>query len=115
MALLRHRNTPVSGLSSSPEQLLMSRMLRDKLPVAHNDLKRKLLSGAQKQLHARQALQKHHYDQHAKSLPTLNTRDMVRIRRGRLLEPAVVTQSSLLGRPAWSCNTVESCDATGIT
>ena len=40
MALLRYSNTPLSGLSIFLAQLLISRMLRDKLPVTHNHPKK---------------------------------------------------------------------------
>ena len=34
LALLKYHNTPISGLSYSPSQLLMSRMLRNKMPTS---------------------------------------------------------------------------------
>ena len=34
LTLLEYRNTPISGLSYSPSQLLMSRMLRDKMSTS---------------------------------------------------------------------------------
>ena len=43
-ALLQYRNTPVSRLSHSPTQLLMSRRLRDKLPMVNNTLQPKICS-----------------------------------------------------------------------
>ena len=99
IALLRYRNTPVSGMDSSPAQLLQSRMLRDKLPITHNHLKPRLVSGALQQLKARQASQKYYHDRRAKDLPALNKGDVVRIRRGRTWETAIVTESSLPGLP----------------
>ena len=46
IALLECRNTPVSGLRESPAQLLMSRMLKSKLPSTVSLLKPQLVHNA---------------------------------------------------------------------
>ena len=58
LALLAYRNTPISGLDYSPAQLLMSRMLKDKLPTPTSLLSPKLTQGVHKRLLARQQRQK---------------------------------------------------------
>ena len=57
IALLQYRNTPVSGFSYSLVQLLMSRRLRDKLPMVNITLQQKIVKP--QQLGARQARQKY--------------------------------------------------------
>ena len=42
ISLLEYRNTPVSGMQESPAQLLMSRMLKSKLPTAASLLQPKV-------------------------------------------------------------------------
>jgi hypothetical protein len=48
--LWAYRNTPVLGLNVSPAQLLMSRRLREKLPVIHDLLKPKVQTDAYEQV-----------------------------------------------------------------
>lgn len=97
IALLEYRNTPVCGMTSSPAQLLMSRMLRDKLPATGKQLE-PTVPQAQKELKARQDRQKHYFDHGTKELPPLNAGDSVRIRREKTWEPAVLTKA-LTDRP----------------
>ena len=52
--LLHYRNTPVSGMAYSHAQLLMSRNLRDSLPVAEEVLRPKFVEGAHQSLLKRQ-------------------------------------------------------------
>ena len=68
IALLEYRNTPVTGLAYSPAELLMSRKLKDNLPVAGTLLQPKVVANAQQQWALRQAQQKHYYDRGARSL-----------------------------------------------
>lgn len=95
ITLLEYRNTPVCGITSSPAQLLMSRMLRDKLPATGKLLEPTV---TQKKLKARQERHKHYFDHGTKELPPLNAGDSVRIRRGKTWEPAVLTKA-LTDRP----------------
>jgi len=69
LALLEYHNTPTLGLEYSPAQLLMSRMLKDKLPTPTSLLLPKLVQGAHKSLSARQ--QKKYHDRVIKVLPPL--------------------------------------------
>ena len=79
IALLEYRNTPVSGLEYSPAQLLMSRMLRDKLPTTANLLKPKVASSAYTKLRARQLKQKDYFDRGTRPLSKLSMGDSVRV------------------------------------
>lgn len=54
VALLEYRNTPVAGLKYSPAQLLVSRMLKDKVPVTSEVLVPKVAEYAYRALQARQ-------------------------------------------------------------
>ena len=93
LALLEYRNTPVAGLKYSPAQLLMSRMLKDKIPVTSELLAPKVAEDAYRALKARQRKQKAYYDRGTKPLSKLNVSDSVRVRLGRRdWTPAVVTQ-----------------------
>ena len=93
LALLEYRSTPVAGLKYSPAQLLMSRMLKDKIPVTSELLAPKVAEDAYPALKARQRKQKAYYDRRTKPLSKLNVGDSVRVRLGRRdWTPAVVTQ-----------------------
>lgn len=79
IALLQYRNAPIADLNVSPSQLLMSRVLRTKLPVSSEVLYPMVVDGRQ-QLQARQDRQKRYYDRSTKGLPALNPGDVVRVR-----------------------------------
>ena len=92
LALLEYRNTPISGLEYSPAQLLMSRMLKDKLPAPTSLLLPKLVQGAHKSLSARQQRQKKYHDRGTKALSPLQIGAPVRIQQGRTWTPAIVLE-----------------------
>ena len=93
LALLEYRYTPVAGLKCSPAQLLLSRMLKDKIPVTSELLAPKVAEDAYRALKARQRKQKAYYDRGTKPLSKLNVGDSVTVRLGRRdWTPAVVTQ-----------------------
>ena len=71
LALLELRNTPITGMSYSPAQLLMNRRLRGSLPFTAKSLEPSVPEGAKSQLQNRQKKQKDQYDKHTKSSPTL--------------------------------------------
>nr|XP_022902167.1 uncharacterized protein K02A2.6-like [Onthophagus taurus] len=50
LALLTYRNTPITGMSYSPAQMLFSRTLRDKLPCTKNSLKPQMSNNVYEQL-----------------------------------------------------------------
>ena len=90
IALLKLRNTPITGLQESPAQLLMSRRLRSNLPMTATMLKPHISKGPKAILEQRQARQKHWYDRTAKPLSKLRPNDVVRYPGNKSWEPAVV-------------------------
>ena len=80
VALLEYRNTPVAGALFSPAQMLMSRMLRAKLPAI----------SAQCQLQQRQDKYRQYYDRGSKRLTELQPGSVVCVRHENVWEPAVV-------------------------
>ena len=92
LAMLEYRNTPISGLEYSPAQLLMSRMLKDKLPRPSTFLFPKLAQEAHRSLSARQERQKKYHDRGTKILPPLQVGDPVRIQQGRIWSPAIIME-----------------------
>lgn len=91
MAMLEYRNTPITGCDYSPAQLLMSRMLRDKIPTKRQLLAPKVAVKARQKLTERQRRQKQYFDRDARDLKPLSDGDSVRYRVGKTWEPAVVT------------------------
>lgn len=91
IALLEYRNTPISGLKESPAQLLMSRMLKSKLPTVESLLKPQVVDSPQQKLQQRSDKQKMYYDRNAKQLPSIKEGETARIRKGKTWEPAIVT------------------------
>ena len=89
IALPEYRTTPISGSEYSPSQMLMSRMLRSKLPTTPTALQPWVVD-ARKALITRQEKQKVYFDRNAKPLSTLTPGDPVRIQNGSRWEPAVV-------------------------
>ena len=90
IGLLEYRNTPVTGMSYSPAQLLMSRTTRTKIPVAQELLKPQLATGVKQQLVTCQQQQARYYNQGAKPLTALKPQEAVRLRQGKTWVPALV-------------------------
>ena len=86
IAMLEHRNTPISGLCYAPAQLAMSRLLRSKLPTSRSVLQPRVVN-AKPDLQERM---KRDYDRGATSLKPLTSGDVVRVQRKSGWEPAVV-------------------------
>ena len=61
IALLEYRNTPVSGMTLSPAEMLMSRKLRTKLPDLKSALRPRIVNPTS-QLLQRQVTYANHYD-----------------------------------------------------
>ena len=95
LALLAYRNTLISGLEYSPAQLLMSRVLKDRLSTAAS-----LLSPKVAALLARQQRQKRYHNRGTKALPALQTGVPVTVPQGRTWHPRVAEDlhRSLLAR-----------------
>ena len=90
LALLEFRNTPISGLSDSPAQLLMGRRLRCSLPMISSTLEPSNGGQVKEKLVKQQTRQKSHYDKHSKFLAPLKPNDTVRYKHGSIWKPAMV-------------------------
>lgn len=82
-ALMEFRNTPVSGISYSPAQILMSRRLRTKLPSLQTQLYPKVIENPQQLLKEKQKHEKEIFDRHAKHLPPLLPGEIIRMQHGK--------------------------------
>uniref|UniRef100_A0A803SS84 Gypsy retrotransposon integrase-like protein 1 n=1 Tax=Anolis carolinensis TaxID=28377 RepID=A0A803SS84_ANOCA len=94
-ALLEYRNTPVTGLSYSPAQILMGRMLRSKLPITTDLLCPRIPINVRQDLQRAQERQKHFYDRTARPLKPLREGDLVWMQSNNCKErwlPAVVIE-----------------------
>ena len=91
IGLLEYRNTPVTGMSYTPTQLLMSRIARTKIPTCPKLLKPAIATDASRQLQRNKDTQKHYYNKGSRTLPPLKPQDHVRVRQGKQWTPAVVT------------------------
>ena len=92
LALLEYRNSPVAGMPFSPAQMLMSRLLRSKIPSASKLLSPKVVK-PENQLRRNKESQVRYYNRGSKTLPSLQPGDVVRIRRGKYWKPAIVERS----------------------
>lgn len=104
LALLEYRNTPITGTSFSPAQMLMGRALRTKIPVTEGKLIPATVK-PQHQLTQQKSKQKAYYDRTAKTLRQLKPGDTVRIRKDRFWsDPAVITKVDNAPRSYWVDN-----------
>ena len=91
LALLAYSNTAVTGMSYSPAQMLMSRVLNSKLPILPALLEPKLVD-PRPQLEQRQRRHKAVFDRGARELPKLQAGEKVRMRRNHAWMPATVVR-----------------------
>ena len=94
IGLLENRNTPVTGMTYSPSQLLMSRATRTTIPGGTELLQPKLVTEVCQQLKARQQWQVHYYNQGTKPLTTLKPQEVVCLRQGKTWTPAIVASKA---------------------
>ena len=79
IALLRYRNTPVTGMQYSPAQILFGRRLRDTLPVKPSLLKPITPTDSRKQLRRRQNYQAKYYNRGARQRKDFKEGESVRV------------------------------------
>ena len=91
LALLACRNTAVTGMSYSPAQMLMSRVLNSKIPILPALLEPKVVD-PRPQLEQRQRRHKAVFDRGARELPKLQAGEKVRMRRNHVWMPATVVR-----------------------
>ena len=92
IGLMEYRNTPVTGMTYSPSQLLMSRIARTKIPISQELLLPAVASEAKHQLAQQQKRQKQNYDKSTKPLPPLEIGENVHLRQGNIWIPATVSR-----------------------
>uniref|UniRef100_A0A803JEM9 Integrase catalytic domain-containing protein n=1 Tax=Xenopus tropicalis TaxID=8364 RepID=A0A803JEM9_XENTR len=92
LALLHLRNTPISGTTVTPAQLLMGRVLRSTLPETTEILKPKVPEKAHKMLLKLQNSQRQYYNRGAKDLPIFRKGERVRIQTSQGWKPAVIVK-----------------------
>ena len=90
MALLEFRNTPITGLNSSPAQLLMGRRLRSSLPMISTCLDAESSNEARGSLIKQQQRSQAYFNRQSKPLNELKTNDVVRLKHGNRWKKAVV-------------------------
>ena len=101
LALLNFRNTPIEIINASPAQLLMSRRLRSRLPVAESKLTAVAQHDKTKQITRRQKTQKKYYDLRAGSnYSTLRTGSQIKYQnhKGRWSPGTITAQVGPTGR-----------------
>ena len=81
LAMLNQRNTPRDEVLGSPAQRLMSRRLKSTIPCTDDLLKSQQLDGSliKDRLNQKREQQKKFYDKQTKSLPALESGDVVRM------------------------------------
>ena len=79
IALIEYRNTPVPG-QYSPNELLMSRLTRTKIPVSPDVLKPKVVSNTEIFLERRMKDEERYYNKGSRTLPELKEGQAVHIR-----------------------------------
>ena len=94
IGMLEYRNTPVTGMTYSPSQLLMSRTARTKIPATKELLQPCVPTDVRQQLESRQRQQALYYNKGAKPLQPLKANENVRLRQGSTWVPAVVSESA---------------------
>lgn len=97
IALLQYRNAPISGLQYSPAELLMSRLLRSKLPVMPSRLQ-PMSRNAVPELKTRQSKQETFYNRHAKALQPLHEGDTIRVNHNGQWRSGVVRDKHITPR-----------------
>ena len=91
LALLEYCNSPITELKYSPAQILMSRRLRSKIPVATSLLSSKIVDACA-DLTKLQSRQNYYYNRdNSKSLPPLQEGDVVCYRKNKMWNKSVVS------------------------
>jgi hypothetical protein len=90
--LLQFRNAQISGLKYSPAELLMSRLLRSKLPVMPSRLQPMSINAVP------EAKQEKFYNRQAKALQPLHEGDTIRVNHNGQWRAGVVTEKHVTPR-----------------
>ena len=93
LALLEFRNTPITGLNSSPAQLLMGRRLRSRLPMIPTCLDPTIVTSDRDSLLKQQQRSTAYYNRQAKPLKPLKPNELIRVKHGNIWKPGVVLRA----------------------
>lgn len=95
ISLLEYRSTVIPTMGASPSELLMSRLLRTKLPAHHLKLKPKLQENVEDKLKSNQYQYKSYHDNRAKRHVTkFEPNQNVVIRRDKVWEPGKILNTA---------------------
>lgn len=95
ISLLEYRSTVIPTMGASPSELLMSRLLRTKLPAHHLKLKPKLQENVDDKLKSNQYQYKSYHDNRAKRHVTkFEPNQNVVIRRDKVWEPGKILNTA---------------------
>lgn len=103
LALLNFRNSPVTGESYSPAQLLMSRSLKTRLPTSDHTLKPRAMDArkVKNERSARTEKYKTYYNRGTKMLSKLKPTDTVRLKQNNVWERSELVGRAQDGRSYW--------------
>lgn len=90
LALLLLRNTPITGTSHSPAQVLMGRVLRSTLPTSSEVLRPATPRGVHQELESLKRKQECYYNERAKALPRLHAGNTIHIETDKGWQPGLV-------------------------
>ena len=93
ISLLEYLNTPLTGMTYSPYQLLMSRPTRTLLPTTKDFLAPKLTKDAVIQIKQNKEKQKIYYNRNAKNLPDIQSNTNVQFLKDKKWEQAILQAS----------------------
>ena len=97
MALLEFRNTPITGLNSSPAQLLLEQRLQSGFPMISTCLDAESSNEARGSLIKQQERSQAYLNRQSKPLNGLKTNDVVRLKHGnRWNKPVVLSKLTAL-------------------
>lgn len=91
VGLLEYRSTPVKGTGLTPSQVLMSRVLRTKVPISNKTLKPKIEKGVKAAIVQSQIKSKCYYDRSTKTRSDIKGPNVV-FKDGREWKPAQLVQ-----------------------
>ena len=90
ISLLEYLNTPLTGMTYSPCQLLMSRPTRTLLPTTKDFLTPELAKDGIIQTDQNKEKQKEYYNRNAKTLPEIQSNTSVRFLKDKKWEPGIL-------------------------
>lgn len=93
-ALLEYRNTPIPSLGFSPAQIMMSRMLKSKVPTSIRLLQPQIIKPSilNENIQKKREKQKYYYDNHAKARKNFQSNDNAMYKVGKKWQPCKIIE-----------------------